>query len=80
MSPVLRSFLLFVALRGRGLQAYTQLVAVGFALLGTHLPPFLLFTRQREYARLVLSCSSLALFGPQGIALTANTFGQSSSY
>ena len=36
MSPVLRSYFLFVAFRGRGLQAYTQLVAAKFANLCTH--------------------------------------------
>ena len=36
MSPVLRSYFLFVAFRGRGLRADTQLVAAKFANLCTH--------------------------------------------
>ena len=36
MSPVLRSYFLFVAFRGRGLRAYTQLGAAKFANLCAH--------------------------------------------
>ena len=36
MSPVLRSYFLFVAFRGRGLRPDTQLVAAKFANLYTH--------------------------------------------
>ena len=77
-STRLRSYTHFVALRGRGLRSYSRLVAAGFAFLGTHLQPSHFF-RGFGSTHISLSDSSQTLFGPQGFALAADAFGQSSS-